>query len=244
MEPPLAREMAACIACGQHAFLSHRSAAVVWKILSEAARPDRAEVTLRTGFRRRPGVVMHRTVSLPPDETTIHERLPITSPARTLLDLADQLRRGPLDRAVARAVALRLTHPKALFDLAGRHGNKRGARRLQTVLQGDGPAFTRSEAEDRFLELIRRAKVEPPEVNTRLVGLEVDFYWPSPRLVVEVDGKAYHSAPRDFERDRERDAELAAIGVRVVRVTWHQLTKEPERLLVRLGRALSAGARR
>lgn len=243
-EPPLAREMAACLACGPHAFLSHRSAAVVWKILPTGARPRRVDISLRSGCRRRPGVRTYRPESLSPDETTIHDRLPITSAARTLLDLAEQLRRRPLDRAVARAIALRLTDPKSLGALVDRHATKRGAGRLKAVLQGGGPAFTRSEAEVRFLELVRRAKVDPPEVNTRLVGLEVDFYWPTRGLAVEVDGKAYHSAPRDFERDRQRDSELAAIGVRVVRVTWRQMNESPEALLVRLGAALSAGDRR
>jgi very-short-patch-repair endonuclease len=244
VEAPLSREMAACLACGEHAFVSRRSAAVMWGIMNHSARPARTEITLRAGYRRRPGIQIHRTGSLPVDETTGLRGVPITSVPRTILDLAAHLHRKPLDRAISQAVALGLANSQALLDVANRHLGRRGALRLRTVLTGPGPAFTRSEAEERFLDLLRRARIDPPEVNTRLLGLEVDFYWPRRQLVVEVDGRAFHSSPLDFERDRARDAELAAVGIRVVRVTWRQLTSAPEAILVRLGGALSASALR
>ena len=243
VEAPLAREMAACLACGEHAFVSRLSAAVMWGIMKQSARPARTEITIRAGYRRRAGIQIHRTGSLPAHETTGLRGVPITSVQRTILDLAAHLHRKPLDRAISQAVALGLTDSQQLLDIACRHAGRRGARRLRTLLSGPGPAFTRSEAERRFLDLARRARIEPPEVNTRVLGLEVDFYWPRRQLVVEVDGRAFHSSPLDFERDRTRDAELAAIGIRVVRVTWRQLTSAPEAVLVRLGGALSASAR-
>ena len=244
VEAPLAREMAACLACGEHAFVSRRSAAVMWGIIKHSARPARTEITLRAGYRRRPGIQIHRTGSLHEDETTGLRGVPITSAPRTILDLAAQLPRKPLDRAISQAVGLRLTDSQQLLDIASRHAGRRGAGRLRTVLTGSGPPFTRSEAEERFLDLLRRARIDPPEINTRVLGFEVDFYWPQRQLVVEVDGRAFHSSPLDFERDRTRDAELAAVGIRVVRVTWLQLTSAPEAILVRLGGALSASARR
>ncbi len=244
IEPPLAREMAACLACGEHAFVSHRSAAVIWGIVKGGARPARIDITLRSGCRRRPGLQIRRCASLAADETTTYRHIPITSPARTVLDLAGQVGPERLERVVAQAIALRLTSQQALLELADRHCGRRSARCLRAVLAGTGPAFTRSDAEDRFLDLVRRAQIVAPEVNARVLGMEVDFYWPHRQLVVEVDGKAFHTSPRAFERDRARDAELASVGIRVVRVTWLQLTTQPEVLLTRLGGALSAGALR
>jgi very-short-patch-repair endonuclease len=105
------------------------------------------------------------------------------------------------------------------------------------------PAFTRSEAEERLLSLIRRARLPDPEVNVQLEGLEVDFLWREQGLVVEVDGFRYHSSPSDFENDRRRDAELLARGLRVLRVSAAQIVHEPEATLVRIGQALVSRGR-
>lgn len=102
-------------------------------------------------------------------------------------------------------------------------------------------ALTRSEAESRFLSLVRRGKLPRPEVNVRLKAFEVDFLWRRERVVVEIDGFAYHSSRGAFEQDRQRDAVLAASGLLVVRITWRQLSTEPEAVLVLLAQALARG---
>ena len=102
-----------------------------------------------------------------------------------------------------------------------------------------GRAFTRSEAELKMLRLIRSADLPTPRVNARVAGYEVDFLWPDQRLVVEVDGHAYHANRRAFERDRERDAALAAAGITVVRVTWRQLAGAPEAIVARIASAVA-----
>jgi very-short-patch-repair endonuclease len=237
--PPYAHELAACLACGPLAVLSHRSAAVIWQIMKGRARPARLEVTIPEGYRRHPGLRVYRIGTLRPDEVTRVRGIPITTAARTLYDLAGRLRRRPLERAVAEAIALRLTTATEVRAMALRQAGRRGAGRLRAVLDLGDPRRTRSEAEEIFLGLVRRGGIELPVVNTRVAGYEVDFYWPAAHLAVEVDGFAFHISRRAFEQDRRRDAELATLGVRVVRVTWRQITEEPEAVVRRLKGALS-----
>jgi len=242
--PRYARELAACLACGPRAVLSHRSAAALWQIVKRRARPASVEVTIPEGRRRRPGLRVYRVGTLRPDEVTRLNGVPITTPARTLYDLADRMSRRRLERAVAEAIALRLTTAAELRMMASRQAGRRGVRRLRAVLDLGGPVRTRSEAEEIFLDLVLRHGVVRPVVNTRVAGHEVDFYWPASRLAVEVDGFACHTSPRAFERDRRRDAELAALGVRVVRVTWRQITEEPDAVLLRLKGTLTVAIAR
>ncbi len=158
------------------------------------------------------------------------------------MDLAGHMTESGLERVVARAERERLLDRDALLALLERHPGARGRRRLRSILQaGAGPAFTRSNAEDRFLRLVRRGGLPRPAVNVVVEGLEVDVLWRAEGVVVEIDGFAYHGHRGDFERDRRRDAILAAAGFRVVRVTWRQLLEESEGVLVRLaGRAAFA----
>lgn len=232
--PPLAEELAACLACGPSAALSHRSAGILWRILPEQARPDRMEVSVRRGQRTRPGIRVYRSSSLGDDEITVRQGIPATTVPRTLLDLGRLLSPARMERAVAEAMALRLTDYSEMAKLIERHPRSRGVRRLRAVV-GRDPKLTRSTAEKRFLRLVRAAGLDEPRTNFRVAGHEVDFFWPQRRLVVEVDGRAYHASPRSFDRDRRRDAELMGVGIRVMRVTWRQLTEEPEALLIRLG---------
>jgi very-short-patch-repair endonuclease len=241
--PPHASEMAACLACGPRAAISHRSAAILWEIVRRGRVPPIVEVAIPGGLRQRPGIRVHRILTLRPEEVTRLHGIPITTTVRTLYDLAAVLRRRPLERAVAEAIARGLTSVGELKAMAERRAGRRGASRLGAVFDRGSPALTRSEAEERFLRLVRRARLDPPEVNVSVAGHEVDFYWPAERLAVEVDGFPYHASPRAFERDRRRDADLAAVGLRVVRIASGQLTREPERLLIQLGRALAATLR-
>jgi len=235
----LARELAAVLAYGPTAVLSHRSAAWLWSLLP--VRPEVVEVIV-AGRERRPrvGVRPHLTRVLDARERTTKHGVPVTTPARTLLDLAAAASRRDLERAFEEALLRRLVEARALRCLIARRAPRQGTRRLRELLdQLAEPALTRSEAERRLLELVRAGGLPAPRTNARLHGLEVDMHWPRHRLVLEVDGFAYHSSPGAFERDRRRDAELAAAGVTVVRVTWRQIVTEPKALLARLAQALA-----
>ncbi|HUF49591.1 MAG TPA: DUF559 domain-containing protein, partial [Longimicrobiales bacterium] len=160
-------------------------------------------------------------------------------PARTIVDLAALASEDDLERALARADRARLLKLSDVAALVTRYRGRRGTRRLRALLAAIGtPAMTRSKAESRYLALVRRAQLPAPEVNARLADFEVDFLWRAQQLVVEIDGFAFHSSADAFERDRGRDAVLTAAGFRVMRVTWRQLTRTPEVVLVRVAQAL------
>jgi very-short-patch-repair endonuclease len=226
----LARAMAAVLACGPDAVLSHRSAAALWDIAVSGAGP--VEVTTRTG-RRHPEVTVHRSTTLTPQQVTTHFGIPVTTVARTLIDLADVLD----DRALARAFnEAQITRRMRLGELATflpHLKGRRAATRLRPFVEHPARP-TRSVLEDTFLALIASHALPPPQVNQRVAGYEVDMLWREQRLVAELDGRRYHEHDRAFERDRERDANLLAAGYRVVRVTWQRLVRQPEREAERL----------
>ncbi len=203
------------------------------------------DVTIPPDSRRyRPGIRIHR-MALRDDEVTTFDMIPVTTPARTLYDLAGILPERDLERALAEALARRLTTRDQLETLATRYRRRAGVGRLRALLGSDQqPALTRSAAEEHFLAMIRRAQLPAWEVNVDVRGHEVDFFWRTERLAVEIDGFAFHSSRRRFESDRRRDADLAAAGVRVMRITWRQIENEPEALLVRLALALGQTGRR
>jgi very-short-patch-repair endonuclease len=189
---------------------------------------------------RRPGILVHRVAYLEPHEVTMLDGIPITAQMRTLVDLAGTVRHRELERAVGRAEDQHLVSRSALLTQMEAYRRRRGTGMLRRILESQNtPVLTRSEAEERFLLLIRKAGLPTPEANTDVADHEVDFLWRRQRLVVEVDGFAYHSSPGRFESDRRRDADLAAIGYRVLRVTWRQMLNEPEKVLVRLAQTLA-----
>lgn len=212
--PPLALELAALLACGPTAVLSHRTAAVLWRFLPSWAGPVEVIAPDRR-CRPRPGLKPH-AAKLQRPEITTRQALRITTPARTLADLASVLDPTELERATNEAEVLGLVEGRS-----ARAG------------------VTRSEAERRLLALLRSAGLPPTATNTRIAGQEVDVLYAEARLVVEMDGYAFHRTRAAFERDRRRDADLAAAGFRVVRVTWRALTTEPEALIARLAGALA-----
>ena len=225
------RLWAAVLACGgpEHCLLSHRSAASLYDLMPE---PAIVEVTTRRESRSMPGIRVHR--GAPADHHTV-DGLPVTSPTRTLLDLATILTEHRLERLCHRAEQLRL--PIEPFE------SRRGARRLRRVLNRlDEPQVTRSELEDRFLSLVVSAHLPTPRTNARVCGMEVDFLWPAQRLVVEVDGAATHLTRHAFERDRERDRVLTLAGFRVVRFTWRDVVRRPRTVAAQLRSLLCSGA--
>jgi very-short-patch-repair endonuclease len=239
-----APHVAAVLACGQRAVLSHRSAAVLWRLVRQ--HPGiRAEVTVPLPrCPARSGIRVHRVQMLRPDEVTRLRHVPVTTPARTLLDLASVLSSRELEQALAQAERMYAGTQRRLLALLARYPARAGTPALRKLLGGSHrPALTRSEAEERFLEVVRKAGLSVPDVNVRVHGYELDFLWREEGLAVEMDGFAFHGDRAAFEADRRRDADLAARGIQVMRVTWRQITKEPEATLVRLARALAERAR-
>lgn len=226
---PHARAMAAVLACGPGAALSHRSAGALWGLLRYAGPP---EVTAASKHRH-PHITVHRS-RLADTEITAHYGIPTTTPARTLLDLADVLDPASLTRAVHDA---RLRHILSLDDLAAQLKRGRATRVLASLI--DRPtAPTRSVFEDAFLRFVDRHRLPRPEVNVVVAGYEVDILWRPQRLIAELDGHEFHAG--SFERDRDRDADLVAAGFRIVRVTWTRLTGAQQREAARFRTLLSA----
>jgi hypothetical protein len=233
------RLMAGLLACGSGAVLSHRSAGHVWGIRPSASR--RIEVTVPRTRRGRPGIAMHRTRSLLPDEVAVHDGFPVTSVGRTLVDLAGVLRRDELAQAIGQAERLGLFDLPEIEAACARGNGRRGVRSLTRLLaRYCEPAFTRSELERRFAALCDRHALPLPSFNVNLHGHEVDALWKDHRLVIELDGWEWHRTRAAFERDRRRDAELARAGYRVLRFTWRQLEDEPAFVAATVAQALGA----
>jgi len=226
------RWLAAVLACGSDAVLSHRSAAALWG-LSPTARAD-ADVSTTVGRRHsRPRIAVHRVRALPPADRSVVDGIPVTSVARTLLDLADVVSPQVLQRALETAERERRLDLRALDELCARSPGRHGLRGLRRALAAFDPAAaeTRSELERQFLARCRTAGLPPPAVNTHVAGFEVDMAWPAKRLVVELDGHAFHANRQAFERDRVRDAALQLEGFRVIRVTHRRLHDHPETVM-------------
>ncbi|MGH7555105.1 MAG: type IV toxin-antitoxin system AbiEi family antitoxin domain-containing protein [Longimicrobiales bacterium] len=235
------REMAAVLACGETAVVSHRSAAALWRLIPAQQETAPVDVSIRDRLHGpSTGVHLHRVGVMRADEIARLDGVPVTAPARSLVDLASCVGLRELERAVAQADRRGLAKRESIERLLERHSRRRGVPRLRALLHGDGhPALTRSEAEERFLALIRKARLGTPELNVTVRGYEVDCLWRAERLVAEIDGFEFHSSPEAFELDRRRDAVLVAAGFRVIRTTWQQLSNEPEAVLVRVGQALA-----
>jgi Transcriptional regulator, AbiEi antitoxin len=190
---PLAKETAAVLACGERAVLSHESAATLWGLSAPSGGP--IDITLPSRSNRsRPGIRLHFSRRLDPKDVRHHNGLPLTAPVRTIIDLAHVLPFRDLQRAYEGAQVQRLVRPSELRSALGRSPGRRGAPAIRALLDLDlKPAPTRSEAEARLLALLRAADLPPTDVNARIGRHEVDFLWRHQRLVVEVDGFAYHA---------------------------------------------------
>jgi very-short-patch-repair endonuclease len=236
--PPRARELAAALACGPGAVVSHRSAAALWGLIAADETAPIDVSVLRTG-RCRPCIRVHRVRALDPVDRTRLARTPITTAPRTLIDLAAVANPHELGQAVARAEREGLIDRAKLFARAsGCHG-RRGIATLRAILDSAAELpFVRSEAEARFLRLLRDAGLPTPRTNNRVHGFELDCYWPDHATAVEVDGYRYHRTRDSFEHDRRRTAILAARGIRVIPVTWRQIVEEPVATAVRIAQAL------
>ena len=219
--------LAAVKACGRSARLSHWSAAELCEFIEEDGRP--IQVTVVGGSTRTvPGVVVHRTAALEPRDRARHRGVPVTSPARTLLDLAAVAPTVLLRQAIRTAQGKRRVHVAQLLAAVDRLGPRRTSRRLADLI-ATGPAPIHSVLEDVALELLLEAGFAHPDVNKPLViaGRRVvpDFRWPDQRLILEVDGAAWQDDPLARADDAERQAFLEAHGERVIRATWSQVVQ-------------------
>ena len=219
---PLTTAIAAVLACGPGAALSHGSAAALWRILTRWPSPTHVTAP---GEHRRPGIRVHRSRHA---DATTHYGIRVTTPARTLVDLADVLNPRQLTRALNEAQVLRLTTPTELATLLTRYSGRRTA--LLTPERG----ATRSPLEDRFVRFLKRHRLPLPELNQQIAGHEVDAVYREQRLVIELDSRQFHTTPRAFEQDRDRDADLLNAGFSTLRITdqrlRHHATKEAKRL--------------
>ena len=234
--------MAAVLACGQGAVLSHRSAAALWSFVGGASpRIDVTSVGYRGAVIRR--IRHHRVRRLPPEETTTVDEIPVTTVARTLFDLAEVLAPHRLEGAFEAAEREELLDMREVALTAERNPGRRAHKRLRTLLPRlTAPSTTRAELERTFSRMCRLAGLPLPQMNVLVEGLEVDALWPEQRLVVEVDGWEFHKTRAAFERDRARDAQLLLAGYRVVRVTYLQLRDGPETVADTLRRLIAAPA--
>jgi very-short-patch-repair endonuclease len=237
--------MAAVLAGGEGAVLSHQAAAELWKLRQSkerAARPIDVIIPARRGIGPRAGLIVHRVRTLRPGELTTRNGIPVTTPARTILDLATALPRRQLERIMDEAERLRLCRHDDLEGIVELHAGRAGAGALGRVLASHraGSTVTRSELEERFLTLCEGHRLPQPQLNVPLLDYVVDFLWQEAALVVEVDGHASHGTRHAFQVDRDRDGRLAVAGYRVLRFTWWDVTQRPAVVADRVRRLLAS----
>jgi very-short-patch-repair endonuclease len=231
---PESRLLAAVLACGPGAVLSHRSAADRWGILPTARAGIDVTVPTQGGRRRRRGIDLHCVRRLDERDVTALDRIPIISAARTLVDLSAVVPDRKLEKAFEQAHVLQLIAPGAIEEALDRAvGRKTAALRRLLAAERSAPTLTRSELEEAFLALCRRGGLPDPEVNVHLHGYEVDFLWRRQKRVVELDGYAFHSGRRAFGRDRRKDIDLELAGFPVTRFTHQQVIYEADDTLRR-----------
>ena len=245
--PDVTREgrwMAAVLACGRGAVLSHGSAAALHALFEEEKLPVSVSVPSER-IVRRPGLRIHRVRLSQTDIGTV-DRIPVTSPVRTLMDLATELPVPRLERAVNQADKLGLIDPEQLRHEVERRGGQRGVSALRELLDRDTYVRTESELERRFLRIALKAGLALPETGVRVNGFVVDFFWRDLGLVVETDGLRYHRTPFQQARDRRRDQAHLAAGLVTLRFTHRQIVDEPasvQRTLEAVAKRLRRGRR-
>jgi very-short-patch-repair endonuclease len=224
--------IAALLTCGPASFLSHRTAAAVWGLREVAVR--RIEVTIvGTGAKRRQGLVIHRTEN-DPDTADLATRtgLRVSSVPRMLVELAQYEKPAELDRLITEAVRKRILDLAAVEAALIRHARRPGVAHLKRALRDYRPRRDRkSQLERDFDRLITGTDIPPPQRNVIIGGWEIDCFWPEARLAVELDGRPYHVAVRDIERDKLKDAKLLRLQIRTMRITDMRFTLDPTGIL-------------
>lgn len=238
------RWLAAVVASGAGALLSHRSAAALWGLRAETRLRVDVTVMGTTGHRRE-GIDAHSGSRIAAPDIGCRDGIPCTSLACTLLDLAAVVDRASLIRAVDRAEELQVFDLESIEEALGRCRRRRGSVALRSALaEYQGPAVTRSVAEERFLALVQEARLPYPAVNEWIPledgsGYRPDFLWRDARLIVEVDGRAHHARRRAFRHDRQRDRRLALAGFETCRYAASEVFDSPEHVARELRRLLA-----
>jgi Transcriptional regulator, AbiEi antitoxin/Protein of unknown function (DUF559) len=245
--PQMTRErrwMAAILACGEEAALSHRSAGALWGIAKESR--DRIDVSVRRRCEhRRVGFRARSRPSLPREDIVLHNGIPVTRPVRTLLDLATELDSGALERTVNEADKKDLIDPEGLRNTLKSFPGEPGARPLRTLLDRHTFRLSDSDLELLFRPIAAASGLSAPLTKAWVNGFEVDFFWPELGLVVETDGLRYHRTPTAQARDRLRDQTHTAAGLTTLRFTHRQVKYEPahvQRVLAMTARRLRISA--
>lgn len=232
------RWMAAVLACGEGALLSHRSAAALWGLAR--ARGLVIDVSSPRG-RVRSGIVTHEGAVSGADRAVV-DGIPVTTVARTLFDYAEVVDERQLDRAFEEADRLGILEMQALEAVCDRGHGRRALRPVRRLIEeARAPQPTRSPLEDRVLELCRDYDLPMPSTNVEILGSESDAFWPQSRLVIEADSWEFHRHRAAFERDRARDAALQVADYRVVRLTHRRLDREPQVVASELCHLLTQG---
>ena len=229
--------MAAVLACGPDAVLSHRSAAALLELRDWGW--TKIEVTVpRRSARRHEGVAVHRSTKLTAKDVTVVNKIPCTSAARTLLDLAEVVTMRQLERSFDQAEIAEVFDLKAIQDQLARNPTRAGAKAVRGVLETHyiGKTPTWSENEEALLAITRPLGIPDPDTNQFVIlddggpPIRVDFVWRDQRVAIEADSRKWHLTRQRFETDRQRDQRLIAAGWTIIRTTWKQMTRGPHEL--------------
>jgi very-short-patch-repair endonuclease len=218
--------MAAVLSCGPEAVLSHQSAAALWGIRLKLERPIHLTVPPHRD-RRQADIVVHRRSTLAVADVCHHRGIPVTTPVRTLIDIATQVQYRDLLAAINEADKLGLVDSERLWSALDTRAGLQGVGVLRRVLDRATFVLTDSELERRFLPIARLAGLPLPWTRCLVNGFRVDFYWPDLGLVVETDGLRYHRTPSQQTRDRVRDQRHVAAGLTPLRFTHAQIRYDP-----------------
>ncbi len=237
--PSFSGETAAVLACGDRAVLSHAAAARLWGF-GDGSAADVDVTVVGSHVRPRPGIRVHRVKSLDACDARKVQGIPITAPARTLLDLAGQLNERGLELALHEAIATQRVTIRQVQLVLSRYPRRPGSAALTSLATGGQPlTATRSGGEETLHRLLRRSGLPPPEVNAKVGRWTVDFLWRREGLAVELDGVDFHSSRVRIERDHRKDLDLRKLHIDVMRFVGRQVTREPEMVLVTIAQALA-----
>lgn len=238
IESPRTRVRAAVVACGDEALASHHAALALYGVRPLPVAPIDVTTVGRHVAPR--GVRPHRTGALHPADRRELRGIPVTSPARALLEVAPELTPRELADAVELAQVKRLVAKAELAATVARSPRRAGVAALRELVED--AAFTRSRAERRLVALLRAAKLPEPVFNTHVEGWEADALWQRQRVVLEFDSYGFHATRAAFERDRRKMADLTRRRYLVLRTTWTELTQRPYALIARTAEALAVSA--
>lgn len=239
---PKRRWMAAVLACGDDASLSHRSAAALWGIGMEQDKIVDVSVRRRCQLRR-PGLRIRGRPALTAEDVAIHDLVPVTAVVRTLVDLATDLTPLAIERAVNEADKRDLIDPETLRARLDVHAGEPGVRPLRDLLDRRTFRLSDSDLEVHFRRLAARAGLPPPLSKQQVNGFEVDFFWPELGLVIETDGLRYHRTPSTQARDVLRDRSHVIAGLNPLRFTHYEVRHEPDKVQADLVAATTLRAR-